>query len=199
METRIRFRGDSKKKDFSLVRQALINPERKARGDEQVTTPIMVQHNDKWKKKASREYHKKHGTQPAGSGRGRGAGVTEEDAREPLEEQIHDEADSEAEDSNDESGEEQETRRSRSKYARRKIESNAWRFEEEEPDPYLGISLLSLIQSSTKMIWNLQSQITHISPPVHSRRNAKYRMLNRRQQAQDEERSIRSARKNWRP
>lgn len=156
----------------------------------------MVQHNDKWKKKASREYHKKHGTQPAGRGRGRGAGITEEEARE---EQIHDEADSEAEDSNDESGEEQETQPSRSKYARRKIESNAWRFEEEEPDPYLGRSLLSLIQSSTKMIWNLQSQIMHISPPVHFRQNAKYRILNSRLQAQDEERSIRSVRKNWRP
>jgi len=32
----------------------------------------MVQHNDKWKKKATREYHRKHGTLPVGRGRGRG-------------------------------------------------------------------------------------------------------------------------------
>jgi hypothetical protein len=38
----------------------------------------MVQHNDKWKKKATREYHKKHGTHPAGRGRGRGRGISEE-------------------------------------------------------------------------------------------------------------------------
>src|SRR6202043_675219 len=34
----------------------------------------MVVHNDKWKRKATREYHKKHGTLSAGQGRGRGRG-----------------------------------------------------------------------------------------------------------------------------
>jgi hypothetical protein len=107
----------------------------------------MVQHNDKWKKKATTEYHKKHGTQPAGRGRGRGRGFTQDEPVQDLIEQGQtqedDEDDSEADDSNEESGEEGiETRPQRSKYARRKIESNAWRFESEEPDPYLGISVL---------------------------------------------------------
>jgi hypothetical protein len=107
----------------------------------------MVQHNDKWKKKATREYHKKHGTQPVGRGRGRGRGFTQDEPVHDLIEQgenkeddeDHTEADN---DSDEESGKEDiETQPQRSKYARRKIESNAWRFESEEPDPYLGISL----------------------------------------------------------
>ena len=112
----------------------------------------MVVHNDKWKKKASREYHKKHGTLPTGRGRGRGRGapVTEEEPTEPLEEQLsnEDEDDSNEEDDSNKDSEKEETttsqpRQQRSKYARRKIESNAWRFESEEPDPYLGKHSLS--------------------------------------------------------
>jgi hypothetical protein len=107
----------------------------------------MVQHNDKWKKKATREYHKKHGTQPAGRGRGRGRGFTQDepvqDLTEPGETKEDDEDDSEVDGSKEGSGEDDtETRPQRSKYARRKIESNAWRFESEEPDPYIGISVL---------------------------------------------------------
>ena len=105
----------------------------------------MVVHNDKWKKKATREYHKKHGTVPAGRGRGRGTGLV---GNEPVPDQVDaaesDEGSEGEEDSNVKSGEEdeeKEVKRERSKYARRKIESNAWRFETEEPDPYLGISL----------------------------------------------------------
>ena len=109
----------------------------------------MVQHNDKWKKKATREYHKKHGTQPASRGRGRGRGFTKDepiqDLIEPGDTKEDDEDHSGAyNDSNEESGEEDiETRPQRSKYARRKIESNAWRFESEEPDPYLRIPRLT--------------------------------------------------------
>lgn len=108
----------------------------------------MVQHNDKWKKKATREYHKKHGTFPAGRGRGRGRGGTVEEPEESPsaadEETLQDDNEATAEgDSNEESGEEEtEPRKERSKYSRRKIESNAWRFESEEPDPYLCIQLL---------------------------------------------------------
>ena len=105
----------------------------------------MVQHNDKWKKKASREYHKKHGTLPVGRGRGRGRGVAVEDEppqqlpEENVEENQGDEGDDSNTESGDESGDgEKEIRKERSKYARRKIQSNAWRFESEEPDPYLG-------------------------------------------------------------
>jgi hypothetical protein len=106
----------------------------------------MVQHNDKWKKKATKEYHKKHGTQPSGRGRGRGRGFVQEDpVRFPVEgeeEESDDEHSNDENESNEESGDEKtEIRPQRSKYARRKIESNAWRFESEEPDPYLGIPL----------------------------------------------------------
>jgi hypothetical protein len=105
----------------------------------------MVQHNDKWKKKATREYHKKHGTVPAGRGRGRGRGIIEADVeQQPSTEDTKEESDAEAQDdSNEESSdnEESESRREAAKYSRRKIESNAWRFESEEPDPYLGKSI----------------------------------------------------------
>lgn len=58
--------------------------------------------------------------------------------------EVHDEADSnEDDDSNEETGDEDSPRQQRSKYASRKIESNSWRFESEEPDPYLGIPLSS--------------------------------------------------------
>ena len=104
----------------------------------------MVQHNDKWKKKATREYHKKHGTHTAGRGRGRGRGIIEEvpEQQVPADEQLGEESEGESDkDSNDRSDdEEKEVKKERSKYARRKIESNAWRFESEEPDPYLGTS-----------------------------------------------------------
>lgn len=114
----------------------------------------MVVHNDKWKKKATREYHKKHGTQPDGRGRGRGRGVVEnEPVPGQLEDVKGDEGSVEEEVSNAESGEEEEekeARRERSKYARRKIESNAWRFETEEPDPYLGNSFTVLANGSNQ-------------------------------------------------
>ena len=103
----------------------------------------MVMHNDKWKRKATREYHKKHGTLPAGRGRGRGRGGGIVD-NEPVPGQVEEaegDASTDDEASNTESGEadeDNETPRERSKYARRKIESNAWRFESEEPDPYLS-------------------------------------------------------------
>ena len=104
-----------------------------------------MQHNDKWKKKATREYHKKHGTFPVGRGRGRGRGANVEDEppQEVSEENVEESGENEGQDSNAESGnesgnEEKESRREQSKYSRRKIQSNAWRFESEEPDPYLG-------------------------------------------------------------
>jgi hypothetical protein len=121
----------------------------------------MVQHNDKWKKKATREYHRKHGTLPAGRGRGRGrGGVVEEQTEDASvaaadgEEvpQGEDEETSE-EDFNAESGEEEtQTRKERSKYSRRKIESNAWRFESEEPDPYLSTYNPSSLRTEAKII-----------------------------------------------
>lgn len=140
----------------------------------------MVQHNDKWKKKATREYHKKHGTFPVGRGRGRGRGANVEDEppQEVSEENVEGNEDG-GDDSNAESGnesnkEEQESRRERSKYSRRKIQSNSWRFESEEPDPYLGNHplALSLIKSLTKPPWSHQNQITHISPHDHSKQKS---------------------------
>lgn len=132
----------------------------------------MVVHNDKWKRKATREYHKKHGTLPAGRGRGRGRGRGEID-NEPVPDQFDEAAsgNSDEEGSTAESGDEdgetsKETRKERSKYARRKIESNAWRFESEEPDPYLGILPLKLVtddKSSTRRTWNRQNQTMRIS------------------------------------
>ena len=103
----------------------------------------MVQHNDKWKKKATREYHRKHGTFPAPRGRGRGQGINEEIHEQevpsvgPREEENHS-GEFNGESNNESNDEDKEARKERSKYARRKIESNAWRFESEEPDPYLG-------------------------------------------------------------
>jgi len=105
----------------------------------------MVQHNDKWKKKATREYHKKHGTQPSTRGRGRGRGIIEEVAEQPapVDQPLGEESEEgeSNQDSKDQSGDEEkeEAPKERSKYARRKIESNAWRFESEESDPYLSI------------------------------------------------------------
>ena len=108
--------------------------------------PKMVQHNDKWKKKATREYHRKHGTQPAGRGRGRGRGIVQGVPEQEGPVEQHETQESAEGDSSDESNEgsedeTKETRKERSKYARRKIESNAWRFESEETDSYLGTSL----------------------------------------------------------
>jgi hypothetical protein len=109
----------------------------------------MVQHNDKWKKKATRDYYRKHGTLPAGRGRGRGRGAAiENDPAQDISEQevsgAKDEVTSD-DDSNAESGDEEtEIRIERSKYARRKIESNAWRFESEESNPSFGSHLLKL-------------------------------------------------------
>jgi len=118
-----------------------------------VTFRGMVQHNDKWKKKATREYHRKHGTLPVGRGRGRGRGrgcaqtgelpeqSPQPDETTAIEEGVEAEAEESAEGSNDEAGghEAEQSRKERSsKYARRTIESNAWRFESEQPDPYLS-------------------------------------------------------------
>jgi hypothetical protein len=106
----------------------------------------MVQHNDKWKKKATREYHRKHGTQLVGRGRGRGRGIIEHVPEQDVptnehEGEVNEGRESDHE-SNGESGDEvKEMRKERSKYARRKIESNAWRFQSEEQDPYLGIPI----------------------------------------------------------
>jgi hypothetical protein len=109
----------------------------------------MVQHNDKWKKKASREYHKKHGTFPVGRGRGRGRGgpADEPPAEVPLTAEDEEQEESEddcADDSNAEVGEGTGSQKERSRYARRKVESNAWRFESEEPDPYLCIQSIGI-------------------------------------------------------
>lgn len=104
----------------------------------------MVVHNDKWKKKATREYHRKHGTAPAGRGRGRGqgqAGDLQEESPWPGETEAPegDGPEGSAESNGDEDeDEEREARKERTKYARRKIEPNAWRFQSDEPDPYLG-------------------------------------------------------------
>lgn len=115
----------------------------------------MVQHNDKWKKKASREYHKKHGTLPVGRGRGRGRGrgggpLDEPERTAEQEQPILSEGDSQSgesgeESENEEKQEDQQPRQYRSKYARRKVESNTWRFEADEPpDPHLGTSSVVL-------------------------------------------------------
>jgi hypothetical protein len=102
----------------------------------------MVVHNDKWKRKATREYHKKHGTLAVGQGRGRGRGrgVVENEPVPGLVDDAESDDGSHEEGAEIESGdhEERPARRERSKYARRKIESNAWRFESQELDPYLG-------------------------------------------------------------
>ena len=107
----------------------------------------MVQHNDKWKKKATREYHRKHGTLPTGTGRGRGrARAGELPGQSPLPDETTAteqaaQTEGSAEGSNDEASNddfEQGREERSSKYARRKIESNAWRFESEQPDPYLS-------------------------------------------------------------
>ena len=102
----------------------------------------MVQHNDKWKKKATREYQKKHGILPATRGRGRGIideepgqEVTPKDVPKQDEQVLQRETDSESD------TQETEVPQARSKYARRKVESNSWRFESEDPDPYLGLML----------------------------------------------------------
>jgi hypothetical protein len=106
----------------------------------------MVQHNDKWKKKATREYHKKHGTLPASRGRGRGRGPPVEN--EPHPEPQNEEGETSEQDSSEEINEEElESKKERSKYSRRTIESNAWRFESEEPDPYLGTHFTDLLIS----------------------------------------------------
>jgi hypothetical protein len=103
----------------------------------------MVQHNDKWTKKAAREYHKKHGLPlpVRGRGRGRGRGC---DGPEPAEETHSSGEEEEAlqsgEDTEEPQNEEELSRRVPSKYSRRKIESNAWRFAADEPpDPHIGI------------------------------------------------------------
>ena len=126
-----------------------------ARSIDLQSLPDMVQHNDKWKKKASREYHKKHGTLPVGRGRGRGRGRGGRPFNEP-EQTAEQEQDipSEGDPQSGESGEESENEEQqedcqphqyRSKYARRKVESNAWRFEvDEPPDPHLGTSSVGL-------------------------------------------------------
>jgi hypothetical protein len=113
----------------------------------------MVQHNDKWKKKATREYHRKHGTVLAGRGRGRGRGqagdLPEEFAlpgenEAPADQNAGQEASAESnEDEDDKEG--REALKEQWKYSRRKIESNAWRFQSDEPDPYLGIIILQLL------------------------------------------------------
>ena len=165
----------------------------------------MVVHNDKWKRKATREYHKKHGTLPAGRGRGRGRGQVD---NEPVPDQF-DEAASENSDnegSTAESGEEEgetskEIRKERSKYARRKIESNAWRFESEEPDPYLGIHSLKLVtddKSSTRRTWNHQNQTMRISLHGPFRQRSQYPMRISRL-ALDEGRNSLSRSQNWLP
>jgi len=105
----------------------------------------MVQHNDKWKKKATREYHKKHGTKPTPRDRNTAQTLPSEQptASEqdlPNDEQVVEDGNeqNEVEKTQEEIEVEEEERKERSKYARRKIESNSWRFESEEPDPYLG-------------------------------------------------------------
>lgn len=133
----------------------------------------MVQHNDKWKKKATREYHKKHGTLQVGRGRGRGRGASVEDElpQEVSEENVEQNQDDERDDSSVESGnesgkEEKESRRERSKYSRRKIQSNSWRFESEEPDPYLGNhSSKSMINSSHRRICSRTTRARLCTPP----------------------------------
>jgi len=106
----------------------------------------MVQHNDKWKKKATREYHKKHGTKPTPRDRNTAQTLPSEQPTTsehdlPNDEQVVEggEEQNDGEKTQEEIEAEEEERKERSKYARRKIESNFWRFESEEPDPYLGI------------------------------------------------------------
>jgi hypothetical protein len=139
----------------------------------------MVQHNDKWKKKATREYHRKHGTLPVGRGRGRGRGQAGLSEQDPLpgetartEEDVDGDQDRSDEGSNEDSSDHEQARNEQSKYARRKIESNAWRFESEEPDPYLSNPHLLLFrhlidqsltrQSSTKKRCSLPNQTMRI-------------------------------------
>ena len=102
----------------------------------------MVQHNDKWKKKATREYQRKHGMLPVGSGRGRGKGRLESMEQDFAENEQRPQEQSEGDSNSNAETDEEETeeRRDHAKYGRRKIESNAWRFESEELDPYIGAS-----------------------------------------------------------
>ena len=114
----------------------------------------MVQHNDKWKKKATREYHKKHGTKPTPRPRNTPENLPSEytqtsqtDEHSKAEGVEGDEDQNNEEKTQEQIEEEQEEMRQRSKYARRQIESNSWRFESEQPDPYLGIPLTLLSKS----------------------------------------------------
>ena len=100
----------------------------------------MVQHNDKWKKKASRDYHRKHGTLSVGRGRGRGR-VDDPRIGEQLVDDQNNESTADDSDSELDDDVETENQKGRSKYSRRQIHSNAWRFESEEPDPYLGMDI----------------------------------------------------------
>lgn len=102
----------------------------------------MVQHNDKWKKKATREYQRKHGMLPVGRGRGRGKGGLESIEQDSPENEQRPREKSEGDSNSDAEADEGDTgeRRDYAKYSHRKIESNAWRFESEEPDPYIGAS-----------------------------------------------------------
>src|SRR5271169_3708472 len=103
----------------------------------------MVQHNDKWKKKATKEYHRKHGTKPA-AGRGRGFVSPSEPppaASSGPPPQSSSSSDSDTDNEEDEESSVQE-KPTRSKYARRKLESNSWRFELDLPaDPHLSIRI----------------------------------------------------------
>jgi hypothetical protein len=165
----------------------------------------MVVHNDKWKRKATREYHKKHGTLPAGRGRGRGKCEVDHEPvpdqfDEAASENSHDE-DSTAESSDEARETSKEIRKERSKYARRKIESNAWRFESEEPDPYLGIQSLKLVtddKSSTRRTWNHQNQTMRTSLHDPFRQRSQFPMrINRL--ALGEGRNSPSRSQNWLP
>ena len=92
----------------------------------------MVQHNDKWKKKATREYHRKHGTLPIGRGRGRRQQFPAVEESPPNNESETSDDEEESENDPTEGSDEKVARKIRPKYGPRRIESNAWRFESEE-------------------------------------------------------------------
>src|SRR5271156_3717087 len=124
----------------------------------------MVQHNDKWKKKATKEYHKKHGTKPTPRNHntpqtsGESSTTQQPDSHNDGEVVEDGDEQNNEEKTQEEIEEEEEERKERSKYSRRKIESNAWRFESEEPDPYLGIpSWASLFKALLPLLFRVHT------------------------------------------
>lgn len=99
---------------------------------------------NKYKARASRRYNAARGGLQDGRGRGRGRGGyrgNNEDSFPSLN-PDEDGKDSDEEEGEDETNEAESPGEVKGKYSRRKLESNAWRYQEEEVDPHQGMSLL---------------------------------------------------------